>query len=91
MACFADVNVSQGSVATYARCGKIFNIKFNYKFTRQSPRENFYKIRLDFTELWPQICGPTFLAHPVCVNCGDEGHASASPNLAYRLIILLSI
>jgi len=60
MACFADVNVSQGSVATYARCGKIFNIKFNYKFTWQSPRENFYKIRLDFTELWPQICGPTF-------------------------------
>jgi len=24
--CFADINVSQGSVATYARCGKIFNI-----------------------------------------------------------------
>ena len=23
MACFADVNVSQGSVATYARCGGI--------------------------------------------------------------------
>jgi len=26
MACFADVNVSQGSVATYARCDGIFNI-----------------------------------------------------------------
>ena len=26
MACFADVNVSQGSVATYARCVGIFNI-----------------------------------------------------------------
>ena len=26
MACFADINVSQGSVATYARCGEIFNI-----------------------------------------------------------------
>jgi len=25
MACFADINVSQGSVATYARCGAIFN------------------------------------------------------------------
>jgi len=24
--CFADINVSQGSVATHARCGKIFNI-----------------------------------------------------------------
>ena len=26
MACFADVNVSQGSVATYARCDGMFNI-----------------------------------------------------------------
>jgi len=26
MACFADINVSQGSVATYARCSGIFNI-----------------------------------------------------------------
>jgi len=25
-ACFADINVSQGSVATYARCGGMFNI-----------------------------------------------------------------
>jgi len=27
MACFADINVSQGSVATYAVCGGIFNIR----------------------------------------------------------------
>jgi len=26
MACFAHVNVSQGSVATYSRCGGSFNI-----------------------------------------------------------------
>ena len=26
MACVADINVSQGSVATYARCGGIFDI-----------------------------------------------------------------
>ena len=26
MACFADINVSQGSVATYARCSGIFDI-----------------------------------------------------------------
>jgi len=25
MACFADINLSQGSVATYARCGGIFD------------------------------------------------------------------
>jgi len=27
MACFVDINVSQGSAATYARCGGIFNIR----------------------------------------------------------------
>ena len=27
MACFADINVSQGSVATCAKCGGIFNTK----------------------------------------------------------------
>ena len=26
MACFADINVSQRSVATYATCGGIFNM-----------------------------------------------------------------
>jgi len=28
LACFADINVSQGNVATHARCGGIFNIHF---------------------------------------------------------------
>jgi len=37
-ACFADVNVSQGSVATYARCGGIF------KFTKESSDEKILKI-----------------------------------------------
>jgi len=27
MACFANVIVSQGSVATYARCDEIFNVR----------------------------------------------------------------
>jgi len=27
IACFADINVSQGSVATNASCGGIFNIR----------------------------------------------------------------
>ena len=29
MACFADITASEGSVATYARCGGIFNIHFS--------------------------------------------------------------
>jgi len=32
MACFADVNVSQGSVATYAGCDEVFNIHLTTDF-----------------------------------------------------------
>jgi len=32
--CFADSNVSQGSVATYARCGGIFNIHLTANLLR---------------------------------------------------------
>jgi len=44
MACFADTNVSQGSAATYARCGGIFKFyyPFNYKFTKESSSEKFF-------------------------------------------------
>jgi len=34
MACFADINVSQGSAATYARCGEIFNMLLTANLTR---------------------------------------------------------
>jgi len=44
MPCFADTNVSQGSVATHARCGGILNIHFNYKFTKGSSGEKQIKI-----------------------------------------------
>jgi len=37
MACFADINVSQGSVATYARCGGIFNIHFTANLLSHLP------------------------------------------------------
>ena len=40
MACFADINVSQGSVTTYATCGGI-NVHFNVKFIKESSSENF--------------------------------------------------
>jgi len=41
MACFAVIDVSQGSVATYARCGGIFNkaYPFNLKFTKEYSSE----------------------------------------------------
>ena len=39
MAFCADVDVSQGSVATYATCGFTFDYLFNYKVTKESLNE----------------------------------------------------
>jgi len=47
MACFADINVSQGSVATYARCGGIFNIRLTANLLR-----NFPVIFLKSVKIW---------------------------------------
>jgi len=52
MACFADINVSQGSVATYARCRGIFLYPFNNKFTMEFSSDIFKKIGSDLSELW---------------------------------------
>jgi len=64
MACFGDINVSQGSVATYARCGGSFNIHLTPNLPRNLPVKNtFYRLRIDrimVMSLWPR-----FLAHPV--------------------------
>jgi len=49
MACFADIHVSQGSVATYARCGGIFNIHLTTNLPRNLPVEKFGS---DLIELW---------------------------------------
>ena len=52
MACFADSNVSQGSVATYARCDGIFNrpIHLTANLLRNLPV--YFLIGEDLTELW---------------------------------------
>ena len=41
MACFADINVSQGSVATYARFGGMFNIHLTANILRNLPVKIF--------------------------------------------------
>ena len=41
MACFADINVSQGSVATYARCGGIFIIHLTTNLPKNFPVKIF--------------------------------------------------
>jgi len=55
MACFADINISQGSVATYARCGGIFNIHLTENLLRNLSVKKMGKIGEDLTEL--QGCG----------------------------------
>ena len=42
MGYFADIGVSQGSAATYAKCGGIFNIHLTTNLPRNLP-VNFFK------------------------------------------------
>ena len=43
MTCFGDINVSQGSVATYARCGGTFNTHVTANLPRNLPVKKFFK------------------------------------------------
>ena len=58
MACFADITVSQGSVATYARCGGIFNIHLTANLPRNLPV--IFKKSVKVTKLWSRVSGPVF-------------------------------
>jgi len=55
MACFADINVSQGSVAIYARCSGIFNIYLTTNLPRTIPViKNWFRFdRTVAMSLWP--------------------------------------
>ena len=63
MACFADINVSQGSVATYARCGGSFNIYLTTHLPRSFAL--IFLNRLRFDRIMVMGLWPTFLAHLV--------------------------
>ena len=65
MACFADINVSQGCVATYARCGGIFDIHLTTTLQRNLLVKNL-AYRLTFYRIMVMSLWPVFLAHPVC-------------------------
>jgi len=43
VACFADINVSQGSVATYVRCGGIFDSHLTADLLRNLPVKTICK------------------------------------------------
>jgi len=61
MACFADINVSHGSVTTYARCGGIFNIRLTTNLQRNLQVKIFLnRLRFDIImvmSLWPHFFG----------------------------------
>ena len=68
MPCFADINVSQGSVATCVRCGGIFNIRLTANLPRNLP-VNFFLKRLRFDRImgmspWPHFFGPPCIQLP---------------------------
>jgi len=44
MASFAGINVLQGSVATYVRCGGIFNIRLTANLERSRPAKKKLQI-----------------------------------------------
>ena len=64
MACFADINVSQASATTYARCWGIFSVRL----TANLPRDLQVKTILNwlrFDRIMVMSLWPRFLAHPV--------------------------
>jgi len=67
MACFADINVSQSSVATYARCVGTFNVRLIANLPRNLLMNKFSKsvkiCQNMIMGLWPAL-----LAHPVCLD-----------------------
>ena len=61
VACFTDINVSQGSVATYATCDGIFNIHLIANVLRNVTVNFFNRLRFDrimVMSLWPRFFGP---------------------------------
>jgi len=65
MACFADINVSQGGVAAYARCGGIFNMHLTANLPRNLPVKKLVnRLRFDrimVMSLWPRFGPPCIL------------------------------
>ena len=65
MACFAYINVSQGSVETYARCSGIFDIHLTANFPRNLLVKKNFLIRLGIDRIMIMSLWPVFLAHSV--------------------------
>ena len=67
-ACFADINVSQGSVATYIMCGGIFNIHLTPNLPRKLLVSFFMSIKIlqnygheSVAPLYSQVLGALYV------------------------------
>ena len=91
MACFAGINVSQGSVATYARCGGLFNIHLTTNFPNNLPVRNFSKpVKIgrnyihESVGVWSRFFGPPCR---YCINTqllGAQDNTTDSHDESYR-------
>ena len=60
MACLADINVSQGSAATYARCDGIVNSRLTANLPRNLSVNFFKSVKISQKYgLWPRFLWPT--------------------------------
>ena len=75
---FAEINVSQGSVATHARCGGLFDIHLITNLPGNLPvKKNFNGLRFDrimVMSLWSRFFGPP------CITSRQEPMARCGPS-----------
>ena len=67
MACFADINVSQGSVATYASCGGTFDMRLTANFLRNLSVKCFSKP----VKIWQNASVASLFWPTLYVSVGD--------------------
>jgi len=77
---FADINFSQGSVATYARCCGMFIIHLTANFLRNLPVRKKFVNRLRFDRIMVMSLWPRFLALPVDITVEDLQYLLPDPN-----------
>ena len=93
MASFADINVSLGSVAIYARCTEMFYVHSTAHLLRNLPVKSFVN-RLKFDRIMVTSQWPRFVAHPMQYNAKQKTEhknacslESSYTNLLQKLLI----
>ena len=84
MACFAYINVSQGSVATYARCGGIFDIQLTTNLPRNRSVTKFLKLVKNWQNYGYESVAPFFCSPPVNSILLSTSSTSASLHLVHQ-------